>query len=277
MSFYYLKSICFKKDGTVSATIADSSIRPLGYHAVRIADLEEKNMTQREYLKKVVIDVRDGNFHISSRTNKMLNAICEAQAYLKGHGLHNILTDDDYAEFVAGYVMDRAQAVSGLRTRKDTYYTVEYAKKTLENDAGRWSHLSEELRNNVELARFYVEKCSAEWFFKFPDCLLLDRELVLQTVKKKGVLFRDFNVVWGNDEEIVLAAFSEPTWPEHLPDLIGEKLLQNRDFLEKLIIAEPKLHWERFPKEVKEDAEVQSWLAQYNVWYQEALKRGKIA
>ena len=101
--------------------------------------------------------------------------------------------------------------------------------------------------------------------------------MILYSVKKHGVNYRLVNKVWGDDEEVTLTAFSSEHYPEHLPDLIGEKLLSNMDFIKKIIIAEPKLHWERFPETIRNNDTVKKWLTEYNVWYQGDLKRGKIA
>ena len=107
--------------------------------------------------------------------------------------------------------------------------------------------------------------------------MLLDKEYILKAVRTKGVNFREFNVVWGNDKEVVYEAFASQRWPEHLTDLIGENLLKDKEFLLSIIIVEPKLHWERFPKEVLADPYITKQLEIYNVWYQKIIKKQKTA
>lgn len=273
MSFYYINYVSFKKNGDVTVRVADSSLRPLTYHTVKGWNLNEEKWDIHKWLKDFAVSVRNGNYQIVGSGCKTLVSILEAVRYLRNrtYDFSLLLKDDDFGEFVADYVENSKYAIDKFNIE----FSIAYAKETLVDNVSRWIHLPEEFRNNVELAKFYVENCADVTLFHYPECLLTDREYALKAVKAKGVNFRQLYDVWNNDEDIVYAAFSNKLWPEHLPDLIGSDLLHNKDFVKKVIIAEPKLHWDRFPRFLKEDPEVIEWLTQYNVWHQSELKRKK--
>lgn len=275
MSFYYITYLSFKKNGDVNVRVADSSIRPLYYRTLHHLNLIEEKKTKEQYLKDFAVSVRNGNYHISGGSCKILAKINQATQILKKNSFGKLLKDDDYGSFVLAYIEDAPAAMGQWEAKKSYYLSPSYLEEALLEDAGRWNDLPKEIQQEEALCKYYTENCADLVFFTYPEKLLANKEYALKAVQAKGVNYRSLCHAWKNDKEVVFTAFSNPSWPEHLPDLIGDELLSDLEFLCSIIEAQPKLHWERLPRHLKENPLILDQLGKHNAWFQ--AKSRKIA
>ena len=274
MSFYYINYLSKKKNGDIFMTVADSRISPRKYYTGKALNLNEENLEYNEWLKRFSISIRDGNYKIVGSKCDLLNTLKEAREIMQLREIDRIITDEDYGTFSVNYTKQPQAAITELEKKLDTFYTTEYLKKTLIEWPERWMYLPINITRNKELAKIYVDYCADHSMFMYPTILVSDREYVLKAIKARGVNFRTGpDMLWKNDREIVMTAFTNPSWPEHLPDLIGKELLKVEDFLLELIEKCPKLHFDRFPWETLHKQIVVDALSKHNVWYKARLKK----
>ena len=264
MSHEKVRSISVTKEGVVKITAADSSIRPLTYRKLVIN--EGKELAEREIWKKIIINFRDGNFHVSGST-PILRAIKQGMNNLERYGY---LQDNNYAEYIYGLIKGLPNYIleASLKAFADYGRSEEYLMLSLQESPERWNYISDKMRKNKVLAKKYVELCAGRLLFYFPSVLADDMEVVEYCLEKDGCEFRHMSVDVRNNKSLAKVAFGTKNRPEHLPDILGPMLLMDVEFLCELIALQPHLHYDRMDSVLLENSEIIDALTKYNEFYQ---------
>lgn len=259
MSFYYVRSLSVTKENVLKMTVADSSIRPLYYFKVEDANYSD---TVLDTWMEVIKNFRNGNYKVNG-SSKTLRAIKQGMKEL--HPYRYIL-DEDYSFYIYSKITGQ-NSLEQLEKIKCLGEDSKYLKKCFLESSVSWNSIPDVMKQNEELAKFYVDNCASNYLFKMPDVLNTNYEYCLKAVKANGYNYNHLSEKMRNEKSITLAAFSSKKAPAHLPDKIGNYLLLNIPFLLEIIKIQPHLHYERFPDVIYYNEEIQEALKKYNEYY----------
>lgn len=262
MSFYYVRSIKVTKENILKMTIADSSIRPLYYFKF---EKENYRNSVHETWKAIITNFRAGCYKVSGNS-KTLQAIKQGMKELEPY---DYILEENYCAYIYCKISGTSAEILDIARKAFKNYgkDTEYLKKALLENSGAWLYLSDEMKANENLAKFYVENNSDRICFDMPEILADNLDYCRKAVEASGCNYRQISDNMKNNKVITLAAFSSKKRPEHLPDLIGSELLQDIPFLTEIIKIQPHLHYDRFPSEILEKNEIQDALKKHNEYF----------
>lgn len=256
MSYEIIKSIAVKGD-CVSITSAPNNISPRTFSKWS-ADTYNEIYRQgglEGFLREFSKDVWNGNYHLSPSGSKYVKALSAAldAVYCYSPSLRHFLDDARGAELIA------SAAMKYLKTK--TFSDKDFAPyEALRSDPEAvldvcsknpiaFSYAAESVRQNRDAAKSYIEQCSGQLMFQFPENFDNDKELALAAIRNNGCIYRQINQNLCADPDITRLAFASDLegrrFHEHLPDLIPLSLRKDPAFMQEIIRSCPQLHLHR--------------------------------
>lgn len=281
MSVELIRSITVKK-GEVHVTCASSNVFPRTYHTI----VDEKGTQELKedglelVLRSYASSLWTGTYRITGTSSKICAVLKRCLTYLRNDAELSAFLDEQTAgDFIARMATANLErkdfdSEAELEVLRGMRHSFEYVMQIGKRNPSAFEAAAPEIRNNREYALTFAQEYANLALFNIPALFRDDLEIVRTCLERNGCLYRQLEGSIAGNEEIIRLAFRETyTAPdgtvrrfhEHLPDLLPEKVRQDKSFLAELVQICPSLHADRLPILYK-DYELACLVARHNRW-----------